>query len=49
MRRDKQISRSIFPTYFQGEMEKEDFAKLSGFSRRTEWRAQSAMTLTKGS
>ncbi|TGZ32604.1 hypothetical protein DBV15_08930 [Temnothorax longispinosus] len=29
-------------------MEKEDFAKSSGFSRRTEWLARGAMTLTKG-
>lgn len=39
----------FFPDVFSGEMEKEDFAKSSGFSGRTEWRAQSAMTLTKGS
>ncbi|KYN13958.1 hypothetical protein ALC57_14032 [Trachymyrmex cornetzi] len=31
-----------------GEMEKEDFAELSGFSGRTEWQTQGAMTLTKG-
>ncbi|EGI62050.1 hypothetical protein G5I_09630 [Acromyrmex echinatior] len=34
--------------YIIGEMEKEDFAELSGFSERTEWQTQGAMTLTKG-
>lgn len=47
MRRDKQISRRISPDIF-GRDGKRRFAELSGLSERTEWRAQGAVILTKG-